>query len=64
LIATGLLERIIRTISAFGLIHATMDVREHSQVHHAALSNFGIAADYSEQTPNVRFETLIAELAK
>lgn len=62
LIATGLLERIIRTISAFGLIHATMDVREHSQVHHAALSNFGIAADYSEQTPNVRFETLIAEL--
>jgi len=63
LIAKGELERIIRVVSAFGLIHATMDVREHSQVHHAALANFGIAADYSDQQPNQRFDTLIAELA-
>ncbi|MFM1757576.1 MAG: hypothetical protein RL193_153 [Actinomycetota bacterium] len=63
LIATGELERIIRTISAFGLIHATMDVREHSQVHHAALANFGIASDYASQDPDQRFETLINELA-
>ena len=62
LIATGQLERIIRTVSAFGLIHATMDVREHSQVHHAALANFGIASDYVEQTPDTRFDTLVAEL--
>ena len=62
LIATGQLERIIRTVSAFGLIHATMDVREHSQVHHAALANFGIASDYAEQTPDARFDTLVAEL--
>ena len=62
LIAKGELERIIRTVSAFGLIHATMDVREHSQVHHAALANFGIANDYADQDPNKRFDTLIAEL--
>ena len=62
LIATGQLERVIRVVSAFGLIHATMDVREHSQVHHAALANFGIADNYSDQTPDQRFDTLIAEL--
>jgi len=64
LIATGQLERIIRTVSAFGLIHATMDVREHSQIHHAALVNFGIAPNYAEQSPNSLFDTLIAELEK
>jgi phosphoenolpyruvate carboxylase len=62
LIATGQLERIIRTVSAFGLIHATMDVREHSQVHHAALENFEIAADYAQQNSDTRFDTLITEL--
>ena len=30
LIATGLLERTIRSIAAFGLTHATLDIREHS----------------------------------
>ena len=37
LIAKGLLDRIIRSISAFGLTHATMDIREHSEVHHKLL---------------------------
>jgi phosphoenolpyruvate carboxylase len=38
LIATGLLERVIRTINAFGLTHATMDIREHSGVHRNLLT--------------------------
>ena len=62
LIARGELERIIRTVSAFGLIHATMDVREHSQMHHAALANFGIATDYATLEPAKRFDLLVSEL--
>ena len=38
LIATGLLDRVIRTINAFGLTHATMDIREHSGVHRNLLT--------------------------
>ena len=38
LIANGLLTRIYRTISAFGLTHATMDIREHSGVHRNLLT--------------------------
>jgi phosphoenolpyruvate carboxylase len=41
-----------------------MDVREHSQIHHAALANFGIAPNYAEQSPDSLFDTLIAELEK
>ena len=37
LIATGLLERITRAITAFGLSHAKMDIREHSDAHHYLL---------------------------
>jgi phosphoenolpyruvate carboxylase len=53
LIATGLLERITRAIGAFGLTHATMDVREHSEVHHQLLSKL---------FPNLNPELINAQL--
>ena len=48
LIATGLLERITRAISAFGLTHATMDIREHSGVHRQLLNQI-----FSNLTPEL-----------
>ena len=63
LIATGLLERTIRTVSTFGLTHATMDIREHSDAHHHVLSQLGIADNYLDLGHDQKFELLSAELA-
>jgi len=63
LIATGLLERTIRSVAAFGITHATLDVREHSDAHHAALSHI-IGGTYSTQGHEERFTTLIGLLAE
>jgi len=41
LIATGILERVIRSVASFGITHATMDIREHSDAHHHALEELG-----------------------
>ena len=63
LIATGLLERTIRSVAAFGITHATLDVREHSDAHHAALAEI-IGGGYADQSHDQRFEILTGLLAE
>ena len=55
LIATGLLERITRAITAFGLSHAKMDIREHSDAHHYLLKQLFI--DSSAEIINKELES-------
>ena len=62
LIATGLLERTIRSIAAFGLTHATLDVREHSNAHHNLLKQV-LPSGYSDLSHGDKFPLLIKELA-
>jgi phosphoenolpyruvate carboxylase len=62
LIATGLLERTIRTVSAFGLTHATMDIREHASAHHHALAQLLEVPHYIDLTPEERLDLLAKEL--
>jgi phosphoenolpyruvate carboxylase len=61
LIATGLLERIIRSIAAFGLTHATLDIREHSDAHHKLLQQV-MPSGYLELSHSDKFPILIKEL--
>jgi phosphoenolpyruvate carboxylase len=62
LMATGLLERTMRTVSAFGLTHATLDVREHSDAHHHTLA-FALGDSYKDMNHQERFAILSSELA-
>ncbi len=69
LLAGGRLTRLIRTVSAFGLGVATMDVREHSEKHHHAVGQLfdrlgELGVPYATLSPEERFEVLSAELAK
>jgi phosphoenolpyruvate carboxylase len=64
LIADGLLARVMRTIAAFGLHLATMDVREHADAHHQALSQLyeRIGTAYGELDRDKRLRILGEEL--
>ena len=67
LIARGRLERAIRTVVAFGLHAATMDVREHADAHHHVLGQlFDRLAEhprsYADLRPEERATLLATEL--
>jgi phosphoenolpyruvate carboxylase len=69
LIARGRVERALRTLAAFGLHLATLDVREHADAHHAAVGQLldRLRADsdpsYAELSREERRALLAGELA-
>jgi phosphoenolpyruvate carboxylase len=66
LIANGELDRMIRNVSAFGLTHATLDVREHSDRHHHLLNQLFTSVgtkNYLGLNSTERLNLLAAELA-
>jgi len=67
LIAHGSLERALRTLGAFGLHLATMDIREHADAHHRAVGQLfdrlhEVPEPYAELSRDRRRELLAAEL--
>ena len=67
LIARGRLERSIRTLAAFGLEMATLDMREHAEAHHHALGQLvdrldGERPRYAELDRDARLRLLAREL--
>jgi phosphoenolpyruvate carboxylase len=66
LTAVGRLASAIRTVAAFGLHLATMDVREHAEAHHAVLAQMyariGEVADYNTLSRAERTKLLSDEL--
>jgi len=68
LLASGRLADLIRTVRAFGLHLATMDVREHATAHHKALAPLfdqtgELEHPYTELERPERVEALTRELA-
>ncbi len=67
-LASGEVERVVRTVAATGLTLATLDVREHSAKHHHAvgqlLDRLGeLGTPYAELDPATRAKVLSEELA-
>jgi phosphoenolpyruvate carboxylase len=66
LIARGRLEHAMRTLAAFGLHLATLDVREHADAHHEAVGQLhdrlSDGPRYAELTREERLRVLAAEL--
>ena len=67
LVATGKLRRLIRRVTTFGFQLATMDIREHSEKHHAVLEEMlerlDAAAGYRQLDADARTDLLSAELS-
>ncbi|MGE5827961.1 MAG: phosphoenolpyruvate carboxylase [Micromonosporaceae bacterium] len=65
--ATGWVARAVRSLSAFGLQLATLDVREHADAHHAVLAELyaqvGEVASYQQLSRAERTELLAGELS-
>ena len=67
LTATGKLRRLIRRVTTFGFHLATMDIREHSEKHHAVLEEMLSRLDsdtaYRQLDAGARMKLLAAELS-
>ncbi|MGH3683377.1 MAG: phosphoenolpyruvate carboxylase, partial [Natronosporangium sp.] len=66
-LAGGRLTTVLRTVAAFGLQLATLDVREHAEAHHAVLdqlyAHVGEVTGYQSLPPAQRAKLLADELA-
>jgi len=68
LVASGDLERLVRTVAAAGLTLATLDVREHASKHHETIGQLidrtgELDVPYAELDRDARREVLSRELA-
>ena len=68
LVARGILDRVIRVVSAIGLPLATLDVREHASKYHHAVGQLvdrleELPRPYAELDRSERFALLCSELA-
>jgi phosphoenolpyruvate carboxylase len=64
--ATGRLAEVIRTLSAFGLHLATLDIREHADAHHAVLAElYALTGEdgYADLDREARTKVLLHELS-